>query len=99
MTKKTSGSEGSTVWTEVATVAIKRGISGDGGAPLVLTQQVGGGSLRDGRHFDVLLSLTDGSLIIYLDPVTGEKEDKSRMYLVSPRNMLDAIISAEFPEL
>ena len=100
MKKKTgSESEKNATWTEVASVSIKRGVSKDGDAPLMLTQSVGSGTLRNGRRFDVLLGVGDGSLVVYLDPVIGENGDKSRMYLISPRDMLDAIIAKEFPGL
>lgn len=100
MTKKIgSQSEKAAVWTEVASVSIKRGINKDGYAPLILTQQIGNGALQNGRRFDVSLSLHDGSLIVYIAPVEGDGGDKSRVYLINPRDMVDAIVAAEFPEL
>lgn len=91
--------ESTHVASEVATIPVKRLVSKDGNPPLVLTQQVGGGNLRNGRHFDVLLGMGSGALIVYLDPVLGENADKARMYQISPRDMLDAIIAKDFPEL
>ena len=84
-----------TTWTEIATVAIKRGVSGrgDGGPPLVLTQHVGGGTLANGRGFQIWLALGNGALCVYME---ATKDDPARLYTVSPRDMMDAILAKDF---
>lgn len=85
---------GETVWTEVAKVAIKRGVNGRGEGPLMLAQQVGSGALANGRGFNVLLSLGSGALVITME---ATKDERGRTYTVDPRDMLEAIIEKEFP--
>lgn len=85
---------GETVWTEVAKVAIKRGSNGRGDTPLMLTQHIGDGKLASGRCFNLALNLGSGALVVTLEKTRG---DKSRAYIVDPRDMLEAIIEKEFP--
>lgn len=82
------------VWTEVASVPIKRGVVDGGRCPLMFTQHVGDGELPNGRKFTVMLGIGSGSLIV---SVEATDDDKSRTYAVSPREMIEAIVAAEFP--
>jgi hypothetical protein len=89
------------VWTEVAKVPIERGVNGYGLAPLMFSQQIGSGTLPNGRDFDILLNLSSGALAISIEAAkdaAGVETDKSRVYVVDPGKLLEAIVAAEFPE-
>lgn len=95
MTKKTA-QKSTTTWTEVAKVAIKRGVTEQGRTPLFLTQHVGEGELPNGRTFRLALNLGGGSLVVMVDGSKSDPDD-SRTYVIDPREVLEAIAAAEFP--
>lgn len=82
-------------WTEVAKVAIKRGVTEQGRCPLFLTQHIGSGELPGGRTFQVALDLGGGAIVFMVDG-TKENPDDRRTYTISPYEALESLDAAEF---
>jgi hypothetical protein len=81
-----------TTWSEVAKVAVKRGVTDSGDTPLMLGMSVGSGELPNGREFDVTLNVGSGSINISFHPT---KNEKGKLYSVNPKDILDAILASE----
>jgi hypothetical protein len=89
---------GKTVWTEVAKVAIKRGVNERGDPPLMLTLHVASGSLPNGRKFNVALNLSSGSLVFTIEAAPDiDGGEKDAVYIVDAQDTIAAIFEARSP--